>query len=62
MSVSSGFSPSVAETVRGSSAMPQIGHDPGRSRTISGCIGQVHSAAPVSAGGATVALAGAPER
>ena len=28
---------------RGSSAMPQIGHDPGAFRTISGCIGQVHS-------------------
>ena len=29
--------------VRGSRAMPQIGHEPGSSRTISGCIGQVHS-------------------
>ena len=25
----------------GSSAMPQIGHEPGASRIISGCIGQV---------------------
>ena len=29
--------------MRGSSAMPQIGQLPGSSRTISGCIGQVHS-------------------
>ena len=29
-------------TVSGSSAMPQIGHAPGPSRTISGCIGQVY--------------------
>ena len=44
MSASSGFSGSSAEvTVRGSSAMPQIGQLPGASRTISGCIGQVHS-------------------
>ena len=32
-----------ASTVRGSSAMPQIGQAPGASRTISGCIGQVYS-------------------
>src|SRR4029434_6356800 len=31
----------------GSSAMPQIGQDPGPSRMISGCIGQVHLVAPV---------------
>src|SRR6266446_3385782 len=36
MSRSSGFS-SSNETVRGSSAMPQIGHVPGWSRTIWGC-------------------------
>ena len=42
MSASSGF-PSSSVTVRGSSAMPQMGHAPGASRTISGCIGQVHS-------------------
>ena len=33
--------PRRAVIVRGSSAMPQIGHAPGSSRTISGCIGQV---------------------
>ncbi len=43
MSRSSGFSSCAAVTVRGSSAMPQIGHDPGSERTISGCIGQVYS-------------------
>ena len=42
MSSSSGFRSSTA-TVRGSSAMPQIGHAPGASRAISGCMGQVHS-------------------
>ena len=47
MSRSSGVSCSAPSrvTVRGSSAMPQIGQLPGRSRTISGCMGQVHSAA-----------------
>ena len=40
---SSGFSSSDALTVRGSRAMPQIGHEPGSERTISGCIGQVYS-------------------
>ncbi len=39
MSVSSGFSSSA--TSSGSSAMPQIGQEPGSSLTISGCIGQV---------------------
>ena len=39
-------------TVRGSSAMPQIGQLPGASRTISGCIGQVHCTfAPVGTTG-----------
>ena len=42
MSRSSGLSSSAAVTVIGSSAMPQIGHAPGPSRTISGCMGQVH--------------------
>ena len=42
MSRSSGFSSVAAVTVFGSSAMPQMGHAPGPSRTISGCIGQVH--------------------
>src|ERR1700674_3164355 len=42
MSRSSGLS-SSAVTVRGSSAMPQIGQFPGSARTICGCIGQVYS-------------------
>ena len=40
---SSGFSSDAAVTMRGSRAMPQIGHAPGSERTISGCIGQVYS-------------------
>ena len=42
---SSGSSSIRAEavTVRGSSAMPQIGHAPGPGCTISGCMGQVYS-------------------
>src|SRR5205807_2419228 len=52
MSRSSGFS-SSRETVRGSSAMPQIGHVPGWSRTIWGCIGHVHSTRVDCAGGAS---------
>ena len=43
MSRSSGFSSASALTVRGSSAIPQIGHAPGPRRTISGCMGQVYS-------------------
>jgi len=43
MSRSSGFFSSAALTVRGSRAMPQIGHGPGSSRTICGCMGQVYS-------------------
>ncbi len=43
MSRSSGFSSCAAVTVRGSSAMPQIGHEPGPGRTTSGCMGQVYS-------------------
>ena len=42
MSSSSGLVSSRV-TTRGSSAIPQIGHDPEASRTISGCIGHVHS-------------------
>ena len=42
METNSGFS-SLAETVRGSSAIPQMGQEPGASRTICGCIGQVYS-------------------
>ena len=38
---SSGLSSSVAVTVFGSNAMPQIGQAPGASLTTSGCIGQV---------------------
>jgi hypothetical protein len=41
MSESSGFASSSAVAVRGSRAIPQIGHGPGAFRTISGCIGQV---------------------
>ena len=44
MSASSGLGPASAVTVTGSRAIPQIGHDPGPGRRISGCIGQVHSA------------------
>src|ERR1700722_11961672 len=40
---SSGFSSGPAVTVRGSSAMPQMGHEPGSERMISGCMGQVYS-------------------
>ena len=39
----SGFSSCSATAVLGSSAMPQIGQDPGPSRTISGCMGKVYS-------------------
>ena len=42
ISASSGLPSSPAVGVIGSSAMPQIGQLPGPSRTISGCIGQVH--------------------
>ena len=41
MSTSSGLGASSSATMRGSSAMPQIGQAPGPSRTTSGCIGQV---------------------
>ena len=50
MSRSSGFTSSASVTIRGSSAMPQIGQAPGPGRTISGCIGQTHS---VRVGGAS---------
>ncbi len=42
ISPSSGLE-SSAVTSRGSSAIPQIGQEPGPSRTICGCIGQVYS-------------------
>ena len=51
MSISSGFSASSAAS-RGSSAIPQIGHVPGESRTICGCMGHTHC---VRAGGAWTA-------
>ena len=43
MSTNSGFGASSRVIVLGSKAMPQIGHEPGSSRTISGCIGQTYS-------------------
>ena len=43
MSASSGLGPLSAVTVTGSSAIPQMGHEPGPGRRISGCIGHVHS-------------------
>ena len=51
MLINSGLAAS-AVTVRGSRAMPQMGQAPGRSRTISGCMGQVYSAAPAGVSGA----------
>ncbi len=50
MSSSSGLRSSASVTTRGYSAIPQIGQDPRASRTISGCIGQVHSVLVVGAG------------
>jgi hypothetical protein len=46
ISASSGFGPEYAVTITGSSAIPQIGHDPGPGRRICGCIGHVHSTVP----------------
>src|ERR1035437_7788369 len=45
ISAYSGSACSSRVTSFGSSAMPQIGHEPGPIRTISGCIGQVYSMA-----------------
>src|SRR4051812_47675374 len=45
MSTSSGFGDSAFVTVRGSSAIPQIGQLPGPFLTIWGCMGHVYSAA-----------------
>ena len=42
ISASSGFSSSSMDGVIGSSAIPQIGHEPGTSSITSGCMGQVH--------------------
>src|SRR5689334_770546 len=51
MSASSGLGPESAVTRTGSSAIPQIGHEPGPGRRISGCIGHVHSeTSPLGAG------------
>ena len=44
MSASSGSTSASAETTTGSRAIPQIGHEPGRSLTTSGCMGQVYLA------------------
>ena len=46
MSVSSGLASDAPEGAIGSSAIPQIGQSPGRSRRTSGCIGQVQPASP----------------
>src|SRR3954470_14523848 len=43
MSTNSGLGASAKLTVRRSRAMPQIGHEPGSGRTISGYIGQTYS-------------------
>jgi hypothetical protein len=43
MLTSSGFFSSFAVTVLGSRAIPQIGHEPGVSLTISGCMEHVYS-------------------
>ena len=51
MSRYSSLGPSSTVATRGSSAMPQIGQLPGASRTISGCIGQVHSVLVAGAAG-----------
>jgi hypothetical protein len=41
MSISSSFGPASALASNGSSAMPQIGQEPGPTWRTSGCIGQV---------------------
>ena len=43
MSTNSGLGASSRVTVLGSSAIPQIGQEPGSGRTISGCMGQTYS-------------------
>ncbi len=57
MSRYSSLGPSSRVATRGSSAMPQIGQLPGASRTISGCIGQVHSVLVARGAGITVSRA-----
>jgi hypothetical protein len=56
MLTSSGLAEFTA-TVRGSSAMPQMGHVPGPSRTICGCMGQVYSVRSVAVGGSVASSA-----
>ena len=53
MSTSSRLTGSSAVTVRGSSAIPQIGQVPGSLWTICGCIGQTHSVRMAAGVGAT---------
>ena len=53
ISPSSGLSSSSPPAVRSSSAMPQTGQVPGRSRTTSGGIGHVHSWRAAGATGVT---------
>src|SRR5437867_6563317 len=55
ISASSGLTSSTAAGVLGSRAMPQMGQEPGASRTTSGCIGQTYS---VREGGAGAAITG----
>src|ERR1700693_4391026 len=43
MSCNLGLASEAAVMVRGSRVMPQMGHEPGAGRTISGCMGQVYS-------------------
>ena len=50
MSTSSSFGCSSSETFTGSSAIPQIGHEPGPFCRTSGCIGQVYSASDIGDG------------
>src|SRR5262245_64266297 len=57
ISTSSGLLSSSKVTVLGSSAIPQIGQDPGSERTISGCIGQTYSVFSAGAGGASASRA-----
>ena len=59
MSRSSVLSSGSPVMVRGSSAIPQIGHEPGWGRMISGCIGHVYSTPFVGFGGSTGAGGGA---
>src|SRR5580704_4921124 len=59
ISASSGLGGSAEVTVRGSSAIPQIGQAPGPGRTISGCIGQVYSADAEEIGAELMVIGGA---